>query len=289
MKLSQLMNRTTFCAGLFGAAILLNTADVNAQETIESSADVDLFQTDEGNPIVISSFSEDDGSGMQSSMRIVASGGDDGMGRMFLADAFSGGFGMGPGGGDAFSMLSNKSVQEDLELVGDQLDKVNQIRSDFDQELRDQFEKLKSGDPGAAQDLGQRIMEIQKEKKEKIEGMLLPHQLERLKQVQLQTKMQQRGTAATLGSKEVAEALGIDRDQLKKIKKRAEELKEELAKRTEELKEEIRNKLLEELTSDQKEKLAELQGDKFEYKRQNIGDMIKNRIEGRRRSSKEEN
>ena len=286
MKLTNLVNGIAFRAGLCGAAMLLSSATINAQETIESTTDVEMLETGEGAPIVISSFQTDfgDGSG-GSSMRIVASGdGESGMGRMFLADAFSGMGGMG--GGDAFSMLSNKSVQEDLELVGDQLDKVNEIRQDFDKELREQFEILKS-DPQAGQDLAERIQEIQQAKKEKIEGMLLPHQLERLKQVQLQTKMQQRGTAATLASKELAEALGIDADQKKRIKKRAKELSEELAKRTAELKEEIRNKLLEELTSDQKAKLEELRGEKFEYKKQNIGDMIKRKIEQQRKSREE--
>jgi hypothetical protein len=262
--------------------LFLLASPVLAQETepTESSLDVDMLQSENGGPIIISSTSESFGDGSSSSMRIVASSdeGMGGMGGLFLSDAMSGGM----MGGDAFSMLSNASVQEDLELVGDQLDKVNKLREDFGNEIQDQIAKVTSGDKEASKGLGKRIMELKKEQKKQIESMLLPHQLERLKQVKLQMQMQRQGTGQTLSSKLVAEALGIDDEQRKRIKERQKELNEELKERTAKLTEELREKLLSELTSEQRQKLEELKGEKFEYKEPDIGAMIRQRMESRR-------
>lgn len=111
--------------------------------------------------------------------------------------------------------------------------------------------------------------------------MLLPHQLERLKQVALQIQMKKRGAANTLLSDAVTEELGIDSEQKKRIQERQEELKKELADRMAKLKEEIRDKLLNELTAEQKKKLEEISGDDFDYKPTNINDQIQKRLNRR--------
>lgn len=276
-----------FCLGVATAGLL--ATPLLAQDGVSGTEEsLDVFQTENTGAIVIAS-SEDfgDGSG-EKSMRIMASGdGESGIGRLFMSDAFAGSGIMG--GGDSFSMLSNESVQKDLELVGDQLDKVNELRSDFGKRIQQQIQQMTSGGNVDGKALMEELKALQADQKKQIEGMLLPHQLDRLKQVKLQMQMQKQGTSRTLGSKEVAEALGIDDEQQKRIRKRAKELQKELEERMVALKEEIRGKLMDELTSDQQAKLAELQGDKFEYKETDLGAQIRQRIEKRRMQSQENN
>ncbi len=166
---------------------------------------------------------------------------------------------------DPFGMLGNPSVQKDLELVGDQLKEVQDMQATFAQQMKDQLGDITKG--GLSKDrlkeLPALMEKLKAQQREKMESMLLPHQVERLKQVAFQTHMKQAGTAGALASKKVAEALGISEEQIKKMKKRSKEINERLAKDMAELKEKAKDELLNELTPDQRKKLTGLTGDKF--------------------------
>lgn len=193
-----------------------------------------------------------------------------------------------PGGGkvDPMSLLNNEDVREELELVGDQLDKYRNAQQELQDQIKEKSKAFTSGniDPSQMGAIAKEIGELQKSGQDQLRSMLLPHQLERLKQVALQMEMKKRGAANTLLSKEMVEELGIDAAQKIRIEDRQKELKQELADRMAKLKEEIRDKLLSELTSDQKSKLKELFGDKFEYKPTSINDKIRKQIQKRMKS-----
>ena len=127
-------------------------------------------------------------------------------------------------------------------------------------------------------EIAKQLAELQRGKQTRLESILLPHQLERLRQVALQVQMKKRGAANTLISEKIAEELGIDVAQKKRIEERQIELKEELAQRMKALKKEIRDKLLDELTSEQKRKLEKLSGNDFEYKPNDIPDRIRQKL-----------
>jgi Spy/CpxP family protein refolding chaperone len=92
---------------------------------------------------------------------------------------------------------------------------------------------------------------------------LLPHQLERLKQIDLQVRMQQRGEGG-ISSRTVAEALELTDEQREKLEQRAEEVRQELQEKVRQAQVEAREKLLDVLTPQQKAKLEELMGDAFQ-------------------------
>lgn len=131
---------------------------------------------------------------------------------------------------------------------------------------------------------------MKRSSQQQMEGLLLPHQLERLRQVALQMQMQKRGAAKTILSPEIAEELGIDKAQQKRIREREKELVKEMEDRIAKLKEEMKEKLMSELTTEQKAKLGELSGKTFEYKPASMTDRIRKQIEGRmkKRSSNKE-
>lgn len=260
-------------AGLCCASLL--ATETIAQETGEDILEVQMAVDDESGagPIVISSS------------RMAFAGESEGGESTF--EVFTGGDMMGgfmPNANvDPLSLLNNKDVREELELVGDQLEKYQQAQKELKEKIKEKTQALTSGeiDPASMGMIAREIGEMQKAGQQQMQSMLLPHQLERLKQVALQMQMKRRGAANTLLSDQIAEELGIDAAQKKRIEARQKELKKELADRMEKLKLEIREKLLAELTSEQKVKLDKLSGDKFDYKPTSIKDRIQKQLEGR--------
>ena len=255
-------------------------AQEETAEVTEEVMQIQMAVDDEsgGGPVVVSSarmMFAGEGEGGESSFQI------------FTGEDMGGLGGWMPGGAggaiDPISLLSNEGVREELELVGDQLDKFRNTQKELQEEIADKAKSLAGGKltPMQMGEIAKEIAELQKGRQAKLESMLLPHQLERLKQVALQVQMKKRGAANTLLSKEVVEELGIDAAQKKRIEERQEELKKELADRMAKLKLEIRDKLLSELTSEQKAKLEDLSGDDFDYKPTDIRSQIQNKLNRR--------
>jgi hypothetical protein len=218
-------------------------------------------------------------------MTVIGSG-DLGGPMIFSSESFGGGaatFQMGLSGGaseinifgntgftvpapDPLSMLSNPSVQKDLELVGDQLKQVQDLQSEFASQMKDQLGSLTSGgfSPEQLKGIPALIAKMKEKQKDQLESLLLPHQLERLKQVALQTHMKQAGTAGAIATDQIAGALGISSEQIKNLKSRSKEINQKLQEDIEALKSKAQKELLSELTADQQKKLKELTGDKYE-------------------------
>jgi transcriptional regulator with XRE-family HTH domain len=192
---------------------------------------------------------------------------------------------------DPFSMLGNPSVQKDLELVGDQLKEVQDMQAAFAQEMKDQIGDLSKGgiSKDRFKDLPALMAKLKAQQREKMESMLLPHQIDRLRQVALQTHMKQAGTAGALASEQVAEALGISEEQIEKMKTRSKEINAKLAKDMEELKEKAKEELLGELTADQRKKLKEMTGDKYEPQNKDWQESIDRMRPRRKRVRRNEN
>lgn len=260
-----------------------------------------LMAQDEGNvaseEVMEIQMAVDDESGagpvVISSSRMMFAGGEEGgesSFKIFSGSEIGGDWMPSSGNIDPLSLLDNKDVREELELVGDQLDEFRDAQKELRDQIRDKAKSLAGGklNPLEMGNIAKEIAELQKNQKSQLESMLLPHQLERLKQVALQIQMKKRGAANTLLSDKVAEELGIDAAQKKRIEERQKELKKELADRMAKLKEEIREKLLAELTSEQKTKLEELAGDDFDYKPTSIQDQLRKTIGERMKNRKGE-
>ena len=277
------MLRTTFktlaVVGLCLGSISSTPLVAQDEGTAEGSMQIEMAVDDStgAGPIVISS----------SSMMFAGEDGDSNV-RIFAGSEVAGDWmpGGSTGAIDPLSLLDNKDVRAELELVGEQLDKFRDAQKEMREQIAEKAKSLTSGklDPSQLTDIAKEIAELRTGSQAKLQSMLLPHQLERLKQVALQIQMKKRGAANTLLSEKIAEELGIDDAQKKRIEERQKELKEELAQRMEDLKKEIRGKLLNELTAGQQAKLKELSGDDFDYKPTNLQDQIRQRIESRMKS-----
>jgi DNA-binding Xre family transcriptional regulator len=204
--------------------------------------------------------------GESGEMAIMSFSSDEGVGEVFSAPMMIGGEGMMlPGMMDQFGLLSQQSIQDELDFVGEQREQYKRLQKDYNDRIREKMVSMNKGgfDPEKAKSFGEEIRALKEQQARDIEELLLPHQGNRLKQIQLQNKMKALGLNA-LNDKKLAEELGMSEEQLEQLKEKAKELSAELQKKIKALREETQETLLKELTKDQQEKLKELTGDKFE-------------------------
>jgi Spy/CpxP family protein refolding chaperone len=183
-----------------------------------------------------------------------------------------GGRGMGGGmmggqGGGTLMLLQNAEVQKEIDLVADQKEKLTAIAKEL-QDARpanrgnmtdEERTKMREG-----------MQKIQK----KAEAVLLPHQLERVKQIQLQQQLAMMPGMA-LASEEVAKTLELTDDQKAKVKTLNDDAMKAMRDmftpgqrpdrtKMQEARTETEKKLMDILTTDQKAKLEKLKGPKFD-------------------------
>ncbi len=89
--------------------------------------------------------------------------------------------------------------------------------------------------------------------------VLLPHQFDRLKQIDLQTQIQHRGASA-LTSGDIAKTLNLTDEQREKLEKRAAEVQEELQTKIRQLQADARKKMLDVLTPEQQAQARKTDG-----------------------------
>jgi Spy/CpxP family protein refolding chaperone len=208
-------------------------------------------------------------------------GGPGGPGGGFFGGGFFG------GGGSMLGLAMRDEVQQELQLVDEQKDKVRgiadsmgtKIRAQFDQS-RDTFRQLGDLSDEERQakfaEIRSKFEALNTDGERQLDKVLLPHQLDRLKQIDLQNKIQQRGASAITGG-DVAKALNLTDEQRDKLEKRAAEVQQELQAKIRDLQADARKKMLDVLTSDQRAQLDKMMGQQFSLPEQNIGDRFRGR------------
>lgn len=225
-----------------------------------------------------------------------------------------GGFGFGRGGGglDLLSLTRIEKVQQELEMLEDQVAEIDKLLEEQQAARRgggrgrgpggprgdgegrgDRGGRPGGGRPGgdlSDEERQARFAEFQrqreeraKQNEEKLAAILLPHQLDRLKEIHLQT----RGTAA-LRDADVAGKLGITDEQKTQLSAVADEMQNEMRAAFQSLRDsgggfegmrekmtEMRTKSDEKalavLNDEQKKAFAEMKGEPFEMPRPNFG------------------
>lgn len=187
----------------------------------------------------------------------------------------------GPGGmmGDSpLTLISDKNVIEELELVDDQVDALD----DLQDSMRDVFRESFSGMRDRFRDPDVDREELMQEIREKIQSqmagveteldeILLPHQKSRLEELYFQRQASRSGTEGMLNNPKVKERLGLTDQQLEEIAEKAEEVKAKLEEDIKELRESARDEILSVLSSDQQKQIKEMMGDSFEFERNRRG------------------
>jgi Spy/CpxP family protein refolding chaperone len=176
-----------------------------------------------------------------------------------------GGFGGGGGGfGGPLGVLRDEQAREELGITDDQMEKLRAIQERMGERMRDQFRGLRDLSEDERRErfsqMREQMQEQQEELQKEIDGVLLPQQRDRLKQIALQQQMRF-GAQNALGSPNVAKELGITDEQREKLQEAARAAEEELREKTDKLREEAREKVLSVLTASQREKLKQMIGE----------------------------
>lgn len=175
--------------------------------------------------------------------------------------------------GQSLYWLTTPQIRKELEIVPEQQERLAQLQKDSQTKLSEAYKKLADVPQEERQ---QKYIELTKElgeeSEKQVRDILLPMQIQRLKQILLQTKMQQMqwGGANAFIVDELAEELEISDEQKAKFAEKEKELRAEIQKKTQEfykkLQEETRAELLDVLTEEQRAKLQRLTGPTFEWK-----------------------
>jgi Spy/CpxP family protein refolding chaperone len=182
------------------------------------------------------------------------------------------GGGFGGFGGGALSLLTQKSVQDELKLSDEQVKQAKELQ----EKQRADRPNFQGGD---REEIRKKMAERRKAENEAVAKILKPEQLKRVKQIELQQP-------GALNNEEVAKALKITDEQKGKMReiqmKAFEEMRdlgrdEEARTKRQALMKKTSEKVKGVLTDEQKAKLKEMQGPEFTGK-------IEPRQGGRRRN-----
>jgi hypothetical protein len=167
---------------------------------------------------------------------------------------------------NSIGWLQDDNILSELDVVDEQrqqlqqlCDEIQQRRSDFAATVRDLPADKR------VQYIRDFSSLLTANVDDQVEQILLPHQLERVKQIQLQTKMRRAGVRS-LDQKELAEALGITDEQREKLKKKQAEVEKQLRKKIDQLRKEALDEVLSVLTAKQREKLKDMVGTEYDFK-----------------------
>ena len=170
--------------------------------------------------------------------------------------------------------LYMQSVKDNLELVDEQVQKINQIRTDLQKESSKMYKNMRDL---SREERMERYREMNEELAEKIEKqikeVLLPEQMARLNQISLQMRLRSYyGLGQALSGDDLAESLDVSERQKRELLKVQQEVQAEIRQKTMEFNAKIRaeaqEKILKVLSKKQRDKLEKMQGDKFEYQYQ---------------------
>ena len=177
-----------------------------------------------------------------------------------------GGGGGGFGGGGGLMLLGDENVKKDLGITDDQVKKMEEFQTKMRDEMGQVFQGLR--------DLSQeertaKFQEIQKKMTDMSDAaqkqILLPKQIERLKQISFQSQLNRGGTFEALTNGDIAKDLGITDVQKEALKKASEDASAEMQEKITKLRDEARQKILNVLTSEQQAKLKKLTGESITF------------------------
>ena len=181
---------------------------------------------------------------------------------------------------DMLGIASSPQFMEELGILDDQREQLVNLNRTISKARNEMIKSIhvkqkehmaKKGGKPEPFNPGKYIREQEEQFKAQIQDgvgeILLPHQVKRLEELEVQMKIKSGGARAVAGDL-IANALDLTDEQRKELREKEREAQRELNKKIAKLREEARESVLKEvLTDEQQEKLAQLTGEKFEVKR----------------------
>jgi hypothetical protein len=188
------------------------------------------------------------------------------------AEAQRGGGGWNQGD-SLLNLLRSEKVQEELDFVDDQAEQIEELQTEFREEMRYMFEDMRNGGGDRQkmfEDMREKMQDMNTDFNKKAEELLIDDQLARLKQLQNQSRMRG-GIERALGNESFREELDISDEQMEDLREAAEEAREWLTEQTAKLRKEAQERVLSKLTQEQQDKIKEMTGEDFEFEQRGRG------------------
>lgn len=175
----------------------------------------------------------------------------------------------------SLGLLSDPEIRADLEMVEEQ---YQQLQATGKEIQRRMAEEIRGVDFSNSAELVKQIEAIRNRSQAELNALLLPHQLERLQQIQMQAMLRRRGLVDVLTSHPIREDLDITEEQARMLRDAEEEIQLEMERKLEQLRQEAQEKLLQRLSPSQRSKVEAMIGDSFDFE-----PSSKNRHDSRRK------
>ncbi len=185
-----------------------------------------------------------------------------------------------------FNLLSNESVRNELKLTEGQFGGVKKIMSEASKRITEMLTQARTQGGGRIQLNGGQFGELMKanraEAEAAIEEILLPEQLDRIRQLAYQIEVSQEGLGESLVNGRLGREIGVHDDQKQSLTDRAAKIEAEARQAILEIQAAARAKLFKELTPEQRKQAEELLGDYFDYQEPSLGQQLRKRMKSAR-------
>lgn len=159
-------------------------------------------------------------------------------------------------------LLADSDVRSELEMLDDQYKELQELNSEIQKRAAEQIRQLDFSDRDS---LVSKITSIRKNAIDDLNSVLLPHQIERLQQLRMQTQLRRRSLIDILTSDPVKSKLEITDQQSESLKEKEKEVEAELEREIAKLREKAREKLLAPLKTTQKDAVEKMLGETYRF------------------------
>jgi len=165
--------------------------------------------------------------------------------------------------GGLAEVLRREDVRKELELLDDQVAQLQKLAEGRRDQMRDLFSGLRDV---PQEQRGEKMRELFQKAQKDLEGeiskILLPHQMKRAKQLEMQLRL--RGGLGRMND-QAAQDLGLTDDQKEQLRAKSDELEAGIRKKLAEMRAQAQDELLKSLTPAQQAKWKDMVGEPFEF------------------------
>ncbi len=193
-----------------------------------------------------------------------------------------------------FNLLSNESIQKELDITKEQIDGTKHIMAEARKRMQVIMQDMlsKRGANGGLNIDREAIRELTEENsaeaKAAIEEILKPDQLKRLKQLAYQIEVERDGLGESLLNGRLGREIGVYDGQKQHLLDRATDIDEQMKREIAQIKAEARAALLDELVPEQRKAAEDLLGAYFDYEEPSLAQSLRSRIRSMREGEESE-
>lgn len=159
-------------------------------------------------------------------------------------------------------LLSDKAIRGEIEMIDSQYDQLQNLNTDIQKRMAQQIRGL---DFSNTDSLVDRIRQLRDQAQTDLNSLLLPHQLERLQEIRMQSLLRRRSLVDVLTNDPIKSKVKITDEQSDELREAEKEIAAELRQKIAKLQEEAREQLLSRLKPAQKQEVKKMIGDAFEF------------------------